>query len=267
MRRTQTSLRVWLLVALTVPALVAPQGVSSQAGTRAGVSTQRSSSGEDVQSSEARGTRGTRETDARGSRLGADEYAEVEDQDRRNLTDDPDPDSVEEHVQGEHGEAQEEEGAEPKDLPGAQQGSSSVTPQAISLPNAEGSIEGMGESFSPVLSSGTATFSVPIALPAGRAGVQPSLGLSYSSSNGNGTLGVGWGMGAPFIARQTDRGLPHYNNGDGPWHPREDRFIYNGGQELVPVDSAAMARQNGGFGVSLMRFLLHALPAAPPAAG
>ena len=76
MRRTQTSLRVWLLVALTVPALVAPQGVSSQAGTRAGVSTQRSSSGEDVQSSEARGTRGTRETDARGSRLGADEYAE-----------------------------------------------------------------------------------------------------------------------------------------------------------------------------------------------
>jgi hypothetical protein len=25
------------------------------------------------------------------------------------------------------------------------------------------------------------------------------------------------------------------------WHPQEDRFIYNGGQELVPVDSDAMA--------------------------
>ncbi|MBK8591845.1 MAG: VCBS repeat-containing protein [Sandaracinaceae bacterium] len=209
------------------------------------MSTSRSTPGEDVQSSETRGTRGTREIDARGSVLGAEEHAEVENQERRDLTDDPDPDSVEEHTEPVDGEEQEEEGQEPKDLPGAQEGNSSVTPQAISLPNAEGSIEGMGESFSPVLSSGTATFSVPIALPAGRAGVQPSFGLSYSSTNGNGVVGIGWGMGAPFISRQTDRGLPRYlDNPDesGLWHPQEDRFIYNGGQELVPVDSEVMAR-------------------------
>ena len=52
----------------------------------------------------------------------------------------------------------------PVALPGGEEGASAVTPQSISLPNAEGSIEGMGESFSPVLSSGTATFSVPIAV-------------------------------------------------------------------------------------------------------
>ncbi|MCC7542876.1 MAG: hypothetical protein IT379_42060, partial [Deltaproteobacteria bacterium] len=115
-----------------------------------------------------------------------------------------------------------------------------VSPQAISLPAAEGSIQGMGESFSPVLSSGTGTFSVPIALPAGRAGVQPSLGLSYSSSSGNGPLGIGWSLAVPFIARQTDRGLPRYI--DRPtWHAEEDRFLYNGGQELVAVDSAQAA--------------------------
>jgi RHS repeat-associated protein len=240
MRPTGQTFRIWLLASLCALITGTPQLASSQAGTRAGVSTSRSTPGEDVQSSEARGTRGTRETDARGSVLGAEEHAEVENQERRDLTEDPDPDSVEEHAEPVDGEEQEEEGQEPKDLPGAQEGSSSVTPQAISLPNAEGSIEGMGESFSPVLSSGTATFSVPIALPAGRAGVQPSLGLSYSSTNGNGVVGIGWGMGAPFISRQTDRGLPRYDDRDS-WHAQEDRFIYNGGQELVPVNSTTMA--------------------------
>ncbi len=42
-------------------------------------------------------------------------------------------------------------------------------------------------------------------------------------------LGVGWSLGVPFIARQTDRGLPRYEEGS------LDRFIYNGGQELVPI--------------------------------
>jgi RHS repeat-associated protein len=128
----------------------------------------------------------------------------------------------------------------PTALPGGAEAKSAATPQAISLPSAEGSIEGMGESFSPVLSSGTGTFSIPIALPAGRAGVQPSLALSYSTAGGNGPVGLGWSIGAPFIARQTDRGLPRYIDAAG-YHAEEDRFIYNGGQELVPVDSAAMA--------------------------
>ncbi|WP_275935527.1 SpvB/TcaC N-terminal domain-containing protein [Sandaracinus amylolyticus] len=98
----------------------------------------------------------------------------------------------------------------------------------------------MGESFAPILSSGTATFSVPIAVAPGRRGVQPSLALSYSSTSGNGPVGFGWGLAAPFIARQSDRGLPRYVD-DRQYHPQEDRFLYNGGQELVPVDSAAIA--------------------------
>ncbi|MCA9606753.1 MAG: hypothetical protein KC619_14205, partial [Myxococcales bacterium] len=130
----------------------------------------------------------------------------------------------------------------PVGLPGGEEGASAVTPQSISLPDAEGSIQGMGESFSPVLSSGTATFSVPIAVAPGRAGVQPSLALSYATTGGNGPVGFGWMVGAPMIQRQTDRGLPRYiESADGLWHEQEDRFIYNGGQELVPVDSARAA--------------------------
>jgi len=119
-----------------------------------------------------------------------------------------------------------------------------VTPQQVALPKGEGSIQGMGESFTPNLSSGTGTFSVPIALPKGRAGVQPSLALSYATSGGNGIVGIGWSLAMPFISRQTDKGLPHYVDA-AAWHAQEDTFMYNGGQELVPIDSAAAARMEG----------------------
>jgi hypothetical protein len=51
---------------------------------------------------------------------------------------------------------------------------SAVTPQTLSLPSGEASISGMGESFKPLLTTGAASMSIPIALPPGRAGVQPS---------------------------------------------------------------------------------------------
>jgi RHS repeat-associated protein len=111
---------------------------------------------------------------------------------------------------------------------------SGVTSQAISTPKGEGTIQGMGESFSAQLSTGIATFSVPFALPAGRGGAQPSLGLSYSSASGAGLAGMGWSVGLPFIARQTDRGLPKYED-CATWHAEQDRFVFNGGQELVPI--------------------------------
>jgi hypothetical protein len=113
-----------------------------------------------------------------------------------------------------------------------------VSSQAISVPQGAGKIQGMGESFSAQLSTGIATFSVPFALPSARGGAQPSLGLSYSSSSGHGVAGVGWDIGVPSIARQSDRGVPKYI--DPPavpnkWHAEQDRFIFNGGQELVPI--------------------------------
>ncbi|MBI2892111.1 MAG: hypothetical protein HYY06_01065 [Deltaproteobacteria bacterium] len=66
-----------------------------------------------------------------------------------------------------------------------------MTPQALSVSSDGGSVEGLGESFSPLLSSGTATFSVPVSLRPGRRGTLPGLSFSYSSSSGNGVLGSG----------------------------------------------------------------------------
>ncbi len=112
-----------------------------------------------------------------------------------------------------------------------------VSSQAISLPQGSGKVQGMGESFSTQMSTGVASFTVPFALSHARGGAQPSLALSYSSAGGHGVAGAGWDVGVPFIARQTDRGVPQYDDpavGEA-WRATQDRFVFNGGQELVPI--------------------------------
>ena len=112
-------------------------------------------------------------------------------------------------------------------------GASSTT---LSVPKGPGTVQGMGESFSAQPSTGIATFSVPFSLPKARGAAQPSLSLGYSSSSGSGVAGVGWDVSVPFISRQTDRGIPSYDD-QNAFHANQDRFVYNGGQELVPIAS------------------------------
>lgn len=118
--------------------------------------------------------------------------------------------------------------------PGAASEKSGASSQAISVPKGAGTIEGMGESFSAQLSTGVASLNVPLSLPMARGGAQPSLALSYSSGAGWGVAGTGWDIGVPYIARQTDRGTPRYGD-QADFFAGQDRFVFNGGQELVPI--------------------------------
>lgn len=70
------------------------------------------------------------------------------------------------------------------------------------------------QSFQPDLFTGRATTSVPIAVPAGRKGMQPALGLAYSSSARNGWVGMGWGLDLGYIERTTKNGVPKYDATD-----------------------------------------------------
>ncbi len=70
------------------------------------------------------------------------------------------------------------------------------------------------QSFQADLFTGRAQTSVPIFVPPGRKNVQPSLNLSYSSSGGNGWLGVGWNLDMGFIQRDVKKGVPKYDSTD-----------------------------------------------------
>jgi len=78
--------------------------------------------------------------------------------------------------------------------------------------------------------------SYPLAVPPARGGLAPQISLSYSSSGGNGWLGVGWDLSLGYIQRRGPRkGVPKYND-------TEDVFeLTLGGapQELVPIGGNA----------------------------
>jgi RHS repeat-associated protein len=99
---------------------------------------------------------------------------------------------------------------------------------AISLPKGGGAVTGMGEKFSPDLFTGTGNFSVPLALPAGRNGLQPELTLGYSTGGGNSAFGLGWNLGVPGVQRKTSKGIPRYDDG-------QDVFLLSGAEDLVPL--------------------------------
>jgi RHS repeat-associated protein len=98
----------------------------------------------------------------------------------------------------------------------------------ISVPQGGGAISGIGETFQPDLHTGTGNLTIPLELPAGRNGLQPSLTLSYCTGSPNGPFGLGWALSAPGVRRKTDKGIPRYD-------PDLDTFVLSGAEDLVPV--------------------------------
>lgn len=108
-------------------------------------------------------------------------------------------------------------------------GDLSAPPSASSDGAAVGAIPGEFR----VSESGAATYSIPLAVLKGTAGVSPQLSINYSSQNGNGLLGQGWtlsGLSAITRCRQT---LAQ----DGEAKPiswsEEDRFCLDGQRLMV----------------------------------
>ncbi|MDV7696738.1 DUF4225 domain-containing protein [Chryseobacterium soli] len=93
-------------------------------------------------------------------------------------------------------------------------------------------------------SMGSVTTSFPIKLPAGRAGMQPSLNVGYSSEGGNGWMGLGWDMSVPAITIDTRWGVPTYDGG------KETELYTLGGEQLtfeVSPGVFALPNRNEGF--------------------
>ncbi|MFH1768460.1 MAG: SpvB/TcaC N-terminal domain-containing protein [Candidatus Omnitrophota bacterium] len=96
----------------------------------------------------------------------------------------------------------------------------------------------------PDMLTGAFSHAIPISAPPGRKGIQPSLGLSYRSSNSNSWVGLGFSLNPGYIARSTRLGPPAYND-------QQDTFylITEGGTtELVNlVDNLYQSKIEGSF--------------------
>jgi RHS repeat-associated protein len=128
-------------------------------------------------------------------------------------------------------------------------GASPLGGQAIALPSGAGTVGGAGESFTADQSTGTGTFAIPIALPTARGGTEPALSLTYSSASGSGVAGFGWSIGVPYVARQTDRGVPKYDD-RADFHPEQDRLVYNG-SDLIPLGAVHGGQAAGASGEAM----------------
>ena len=115
---------------------------------------------------------------------------------------------------------------------------SAFTPTSIKELEAANPLEGLQLIQAPTANnSGTANLSYQLEIPAGRQGMQPNLALTYSSSGGNGWLGVGWDISVPSITVETRWGVPRYES---DWE--SEVYLY-GGEQLVTIKPSGEVRK------------------------
>ena len=93
-----------------------------------------------------------------------------------------------------------------------------------------------------VTDTGSASYTIPISVVPGTAGLEPKLSLQYDSRSGNGLLGVGWSLaGLPAITR-CGRTIAQDGQVGGVGYDANDRFCLDG-QRLVAVSGSYGADQ------------------------
>ncbi len=81
---------------------------------------------------------------------------------------------------------------------------------------------------SSVTQDGAFTYQIPIRVPPGRNGMEPTLALSYSSRAANGPLGVGWSISGLSTISRCRKTLAHEEMAEGILLDATDRFCLDG---------------------------------------
>jgi|GEM_PF-1135489 len=81
--------------------------------------------------------------------------------------------------------------------------------------------------------SGAASYSIPLSLPAGTAGVAPEISLNYTSQGGNGLVGQGWSIGGLSAISRCRQTLGQDGQAKAITWSGEDRFCLDGQRLLV----------------------------------
>ena len=93
---------------------------------------------------------------------------------------------------------------------------------------------------------GAFNYTIPVDVPAGRAGMAPSLSVQYSSRGGGGLLGMGWSLsGASSSVTRCGNSLSTENKVTGVRFTAEDRFCLDGQKLIVSGGSDGIGSKYG----------------------
>lgn len=84
--------------------------------------------------------------------------------------------------------------------------------------------------------SGAATYTIPIVVPPGTNGMQPSLSLVYNSQAGDGPVGMGWGIGGLSVIHRCGATIAIDGFKGGVNYDSDDRFCLDG-ERLIHIGS------------------------------
>src|SRR5690554_15806 len=104
-----------------------------------------------------------------------------------------------------------------------------------------------------VSGDGSANYNIPITLPPARGGLAPSLSINYSSNNGIGDLGVGWGLAGIESIGRCKPIIPTEGNSKALPMTAAERFCLNG-SKLIAV-TGEYGANNTEYRTELDRFV------------
>ncbi len=110
--------------------------------------------------------------------------------------------------------------------------------QAPSLPQGGGAVFGLGETYTPDLSTGSGTYSIKLDTPNGPNDIGPRLALRYDTATGNGPFGLGFALPLPRLLRSTSQRFPRYDD--------TDHLVLEGAGELMRLPGGAYRPQVDG---------------------
>jgi len=87
------------------------------------------------------------------------------------------------------------------------------------------------------VSGGAASYSIPLAVPPGVAGMEPLLSINYSSQSGNGLLGLGWNLSGISLVHRCGSTLAQDGKNRAVKLDSQDNYCIDG-KRLIPISGA-----------------------------
>ncbi|RYV04074.1 hypothetical protein SOPP22_01340 [Shewanella sp. OPT22] len=92
----------------------------------------------------------------------------------------------------------------------------------------EGTVIGLSAGEFKVTEQGSSSYSIPITVPPGTAGVAPQIALSYNSMSSEGVMGMGWNISGMSAITRCPRSIAHDGYIKGVQFDESDAFCLNG---------------------------------------